>query len=290
MISGFRKTIVTLTGGEEVPLAELLGPLPKELRKLCRTLQSCVKKLNEGTLSEYLTIGRLITEQLARNEQDPKAKGPDGYGLRFFDRLGVELDVHPRTLRATVDVFRYFGDEMDVPEFVAKGVTWTHLRLLAQISDRTKRDRLLKKTITEKLSCNDLEHLILGTEPKTRRGPGRAPAVPRNLKAALGRLRSASKAYDSIMQQALFGERFDIPTMIHSSPPDQLTPETRNVVAENVERLAEIEQVSRDAHDRLKASLAHIDAAIIAQADHEKSAVVDEHDLVGCGGRHDRSY
>lgn len=289
MIDGFSKTTVRLSSGESAPIAELLGPLPEELKPLCRELKMRLKQLNQGTLDGYLEIGELIKKEYDIIEADSEKRKPTAYGSRFFERLGAELDINPQTLRDCVKVFEFFGGEKYRSLFVKHGVTWSHASLLAQVSVTTVGEDLLKRAIAKRLSCKELNDVINRTVAKTPRGQGRSPAKPRNLNAALGRLRSASKTYHSIMQQALFSEQFDVPTEIDHTPPDQLTPQTREVVSECIERLAEIGQTNRDAHDRLKACLNRIDSAIVAQELQPQAADEDEHDLVGSGGRRSRS-
>jgi hypothetical protein len=279
MIGGFRKTVITQTDGAQVALVDLLGPLPDELKPLCHELTSRLSRLNEGTLSGYLGIGELIKREHDIITADSSKSGPDGYGFRFFDRLGAELDIHPDMLRECLKVFECFGAQKYRTLFVDNGATWSHARLLAHVSEPGLRDRLVRQTIADKLSCRELAALVNRKDPKTPRGPGRAPTTPRSLNAGLSRLRSASKTYHAVMRQALFGEKFDIPTEVEDAPPDTLTPETRAVVAECADKLAEIEQIARDARRRLTTSSERIDACIAEQAkqaEQEKAALASK--------------
>jgi transcription elongation factor Elf1 len=74
----------------------------------------------------------------------------------------------------------------------------------------------------------------------------------------------------------LFGAAFDILTKIQESPPDSLTQQVRDAVAECADHLAAVEQTVQNASQRLKAGMEWIDNCIAAQGEHEKTAQAEE--------------
>jgi hypothetical protein len=98
MITGYSKTIVKLRDGTELPLAKLLGPLPDELKPLCQKLKPRVEKLNETSVKGYFEIGQVIQKELVGIKSELARNGHSSYGRHLFEYLGMELDIHERTL------------------------------------------------------------------------------------------------------------------------------------------------------------------------------------------------
>lgn len=271
MITGYRNTVEKLPDGSTMPLADLLGPLPDELMPLCQELQPKVEALNESNVRGHFEIGQILKREIPRVEAELRKHDRSRYGSHLFERLGVQFDTHPRILRDCVEVANRFTPAQYESRIVQPGLTWSHARSLATVSHPIQRESLIDRAIAERLSVKDLDGLIGGDEPKKPRGPGRSVAKPRNLRAAFDRLRSGSKTFQNILG-ALFGHEFDILTEMQYSPPETFTPETRDVVAECIDRLAAVEQAVQKAIEPLKADLEHIDTCIAARAEQEQEA------------------
>ncbi len=270
MITGYSKTIVKLPDGSTMPLTNLLGPLPAELKPLCQKLRPRVEKLNETSVRGYFEIGQLIQKELVGIKSELARNGHSSYGRHLFEYLGTELDIHERTLRDCHLVAERLSSDEYQALVVANGLSWGHARHLALVSDAHRREQIVKQIVKDKMPVEDLVSLIRHQQPKKPRGPGRSPAKPRGLRQAVDRLRSGSKAYQNTLG-SLFGAAFDILTKIQDAPPDSLTQQTRDDVAESDDLLAAVEKTVQIARQRLKVGLERIDECIAAQAEHEKS-------------------
>lgn len=266
MTTSYAKTIVTLRDGKEMPLADLLGPLPDELKPLAEKLKTGFRKLTQETARGYYAIGQLLRREIAKIEAD----GRSTYGFKVYQHLGVEVDIHPRILRNCVRVAESFEPEEFKAQIVDRGLTWGHASLLTRTVDGTQRQKLIDRTVAEKLSVLELDHLITGETPKKPRGPGRSPAKPRDLPHALERLRRESKGYHNSFTSVLFGEKFDIVNEILTAPPDTFTQQIRDTAAECAEQLYTIQESVREASNRLEDALERIDKCMSAQAKHDE--------------------
>jgi len=277
MITGYSRTVVKLPDRTEVALADLLGPLPEELRPLYKKLKSRMDKLNVNNVKGYFEIGQLIRDEIDHVKAELERNGRSEYGTHLFKHLGVELDVEDRILRDCHRVAERFSNEEYQALVIANGLSWGHARILAVVTDTGRRKQLVARIIEEKLSADDLMSLIRHEQPRRPRGPGRSPAVPRGLPQAVDRLRRGSKTFQNVLG-VLFGTEFDIPTVIQRTPPDLLTPEIREAMDEGIERLAAIAHTVEETIGPLKASLPYIDACIAAKAQQEKEAQAEEDD------------
>jgi hypothetical protein len=275
MIKGYSKTRVKLTNGQEMPLSQLLGPLPEELKPLAEELKPRFAKLTRENAQGHHEIGHILRQEIGRIEAESRAQGRSTYGLKVFDRLGIEMDIRPRILRDCVQAADAFSPQEFQSQIVDRGLTWSHARLLAVVADAKTRQSLVEKTVVDGLSADELGHLIVNDKPKKPRGPGRGVATPRNLREAIDRLRSGSKAFRNILD-VLFGEAFDLPTAIQNLPPDAFTQQCRAAVAECADHLAALEQIVQTAGQRLKAKLEHIDICIAAQTEQTKTNPTEE--------------
>ena len=277
MITGYRKTIVTLPNGKKMPLVDMLGPLPDAVKGLCDELRPWLDGPNENYARSHFQVGGILKARIAQVKAELEQSGYTTYGAHLFEGIGAELDVEPSTLRGCLQVAESFTLEQYESQIIAPGLTWSHARLLAGVAYPQQRELLIARTIADRLSVRELGELIRGNEPKKPRGPGRVPAPPLGLPQGLHRLWSGSKTYLNTLS-VLFGAEFDLSEEIQVSPPDKLTAETRAIVVECGERLTAIQQAVEDARARLTAGLERIDTCIAAQAEQEKTAHAEENE------------
>jgi hypothetical protein len=259
MISGYRNT---KDPRQEKKIGEIFEELDEDLIPLFDEVRPLLDAVVKGHLQGNYNIGRAFIVHRKRIEKERQEQGKTLYGLNIFVQLGVALDIPDKSLRECHQVATSFSPEEFQALIIENDLTWGHAKFLAPVTNPTRRTKLIKQIVKERMSIVDMVSIIRGEQPKKPRGPGRAPAKPRNLKQALIRLNGIEKTFLNTMNQALFSDAFDIPSEIEDAPPDTITPNTRKNVVECSVQLAEIEQIARDSRKRLETSMERIDEVL----------------------------
>ena len=263
-----RNTIVNIKGTPPVKLGDLLGKLPEDLRPLARKLSPQIKRVTGDVLTGHFQIGLDIKEEHDKVQALRKAEGKTMYGAGFYKHLGIALNYDPRTLWDCHKAAETFTPERYQTLLVDQGLSWGHVRHLADVPTDQRRRELATKAAKGGWTAEQLAEEMDGGTSKVPapRGPGRSPAVPRSLKAAIKRFVSLSAKYTRTTGQVLFGNRFDIADEIQNLSPEEVTAETRDLVVECADQVAELERTLRGVRDRLKTAREWIDSAMAAKA------------------------
>ena len=83
---------------DDVPIADLLGPTPDDLKPLVHEVKTRLEKLGNDILIGYYELGRVINDTLKQLHANLTAEQREDSCAEIMQRLGVESDVNPRTL------------------------------------------------------------------------------------------------------------------------------------------------------------------------------------------------
>jgi endonuclease YncB( thermonuclease family) len=131
---------------------ETIQPTKAELL-LIETIR---QEIEQGKLVTYWKVGKHIKKHLLKNKERAN------YGVALFPLLSKHLKIDATTLHRSVTFFEEY------PKIVAtwQQLTWSHVKVLLAIHDKTER-QILENTVIEKhLKINELNELI--HYPKTK--------------------------------------------------------------------------------------------------------------------------
>jgi hypothetical protein len=204
---------------------ERLLRLPEKLRPGCERLEKELAKAETTIVGKYFAIGKAVNEEIDRlkNEDQPI------YGKNIVGQWAKAVEILPRTLYNTKNVVKNYTRER-FDELIKQGVSWSHLCQLISAPTDEDRQRLEEHVAAEHLSVADLKAEIsrllsnLGGEKKRHAAPRTSVAK------ALDRLNRAAESLNVLLNDGLFGEKFDIKVAIMENPNDWWTPEIRSQV------------------------------------------------------------
>jgi hypothetical protein len=138
-------------GGTRTPKRATSGDMNAALAKQCAALRVLLAKANADEIRTRYRVGTIIV----RVQEAPKT-----YGTRSVEVLARALDYERTTLYRHASVARAF-DQKTVDRMLAKSqraVSWSHLVVLASVTDEALRSRLLE-LVLKGTSVRDLQQV-----------------------------------------------------------------------------------------------------------------------------------
>lgn len=204
----------------------------------------------------------------------------------FFEEMGAILGRHPRTLW---DCRRFFlaYDEEQLEELLACRVNWSHVRTLITIKSEEERQKLAQRIAREPLTADELDAIVFKFRKSEAAGnrKGKQAKVPANLKAGIRKLNSWVQTSQNRVLDLLFGERYNLPSVIESEPPDELTVEQRGEVEHAIEQLEFVAEKAKAGASKLREVLPRFDVVFEERKKREDSKSSDENPLRNRGMR-----
>ncbi|MEI7942155.1 MAG: DUF1016 N-terminal domain-containing protein [Candidatus Riflemargulisbacteria bacterium] len=128
-------------------------------------IETIRQEVEQGKLVTYWKVGKHIKKHLLKN------KDRANYGATLFPLLSENLKIDVTTLHRSVTFFEEY------PKIVAtwQQLTWSHVKVLLAIHDKTERQILENKVIEKHLKINELNELI--HYPKTKQTSATKPIL-----------------------------------------------------------------------------------------------------------------
>ena len=239
---------------------QLTDEVKQQLRAPIRRIRRLMENTRKKVLEAYFEIGKIVYEALDQLEFG------DLFGRRALAHFAKSVDVDPTTINNCLRLVVDWGEDEFASIVAHQRIGWGHVVLLLSVKTAEERADLAAKVDAENWSAADLGHEILAKYGLRRPGSGRRPAIPRNVKQALGRLLGLATKTHNAMSEALFCTGFDLATELSYLPDTSVTPELREHVAIALEALKQLSADLAEAAPRLERALPLLDHAITNKA------------------------
>lgn len=271
--------LVYVRGMEPFPRKELLSDFLGILDPICMSIKDLLSQARAHVALTYFKIGQKIEDALMRADAKSSPDTARRYRSEILAYFACEVGVSTRVMHDCHKVATCFAPAEYEKLVKRDGFQWGHVRLLAAIAG-AKRDAMILKIKQEHLTVEQFENEIVGIRHQSPRGPGRSPAVPRNINDAARRFLSLSTRLSNTTDAVLFGERFDILAAIGDAPPDTLTERSRDLLRECHDQAKHLGEMSRRVCGRLEKAIARVEEAIEAQAKWEREHQEVESEII----------
>lgn len=247
--------------------ADIVDVLPAELVQPYHQLYRLFDKLTQRHLWDYYRAGRILEDLGSALERE----GGESAGSRAINLLARALGFNPRTLYQCRRVVQQYSEDEYAELIARQPISWSHVMNLLAVDDRDLRKRLVAESVEQGWSADDLasevgRQLIKEDREIRPRGPGRSPAVPKNVLQGIDRLIRQSVAYVNSMERAWFCDQFDLAAAIEDASPDTWTDDLRDQVREAADLLREISAASQANARKLSQGLQTIDEVLEQRA------------------------
>jgi len=230
------------------------------LRETYEKLADRFHGIRRRTAEDFYEVGELVIAG-AKEAVDKHVVHETGKALSLWN---AALGLQPRMLYKCAEVVNTYNRGEFLELVKLKGLTIAHLDVLI-LATPSDRRRLAEQASTEGWSAEQLRSEIRPQNPPKPRGPGRAPAVPRNVKQGLARAQKASAAFLKLLKQALFCDEFRLGDEIRMMPSTELDGEMRDQLAQTIRSFEELARAAPNIVDHLSKAVPHVEEACAAR-------------------------
>jgi len=202
--------------------------------------------------------GKLVNDGIAEPQVQEACEESDS----AITKLAKALSIPVRKLYHCRRVAEEYSAE-EVQQLVRRGnITWGHLCILTDVSDRHERKTLHAQIEKEKLTTRQLAAEINPDKKPKARGPGRAPAVPKTLRQGLARVSKASDAFVRQVDEAWFCDAFDLAEKLLDCDPKDLPDDVVDQVGEAITSFERIGEKTPKIVTSLQKAKGHVEKAL----------------------------
>jgi hypothetical protein len=228
-------------------------------RKKLRYFETWLRQEVGHTLRRRYELGLQVQELY----DDETKGGGKVYGTNAIGRICKLLNWDDGLIRMALRFVRAYSPE-DLERLCAqvlpKGepLTWSHVRALLEVTDRSRRQELLEKTTSEGWTCTELARQIVRLEGHAAGdGRGRPPRTPKDFDGALAQQQESAERWDKLYTRVWVRQERSLTALAAKLPSEEITDErwrqARDLayqlrrVADQAQKQAEMaEQIVRD--------------------------------------------
>jgi hypothetical protein len=253
---------------------------PEDLQPAVADVRSMVRKFRQRTYPWYYELGEVVRQHYEQVEEDRAAMGRSMYGQRFFNRIGIELDlpsIDGQVLYGCFKLVKAYTREQYDELCQHDAITPTHAMMLARVQGKERKE-LEEKVKAERLTTKGLfkaEQEMFG--PRRDPGGGRKPKVPKTVNEALVHLTSQAEQFVKLNGTSWFGDAFDLTSEIGDIPANKLDDNFQAKVEDALRQCEILAETAAKNTEALRSILAEVKDRRQRQAElNEETAKAEE--------------
>jgi hypothetical protein len=234
--------------GEEARRKKILERMNPACRKKLKYFESWLRQEVGHTLRRRYELGLQVRELY----DDETKGGGKVYGTNAIDRICKLLNWDDGLIRMALRFVRAYSPE-DLERLCAqvlpKGepLTWSHVRALLEVTDRSRRQELLDRTTSEGWTCTELARQIVRLgDNATGDGRGRPPRVPKDFDGAVAQQQESAERWDRLYSKVWAKQDRSLATQAAKLPPEEVTDERWHQVRDLAYQLRRVADQARE--------------------------------------------
>jgi hypothetical protein len=255
-----RTTDEIIAGMREEDAAAVREKVLKGMNPACRKklkyFENWLRKEVDHTLRRRYELGLQVQELY----DDETKGGGKVYGTDAIGRICKLLNWDDGLIRMALRFVRAYSPE-DLERLCAqvlpKGqpLTWSHVRALLEVTDRSRRQELLDRTTAEGWTCTELARQIVRPESHAGGdGRGRPPRVPKDFDGAVAQQQESAERWDRLYTKVWGKTERSLTTQAAKLPPEEVTEERLHQARElayQLRRVADQAQKQAEAAEQI---------------------------------------